>query len=101
MTDHDGVDAHGLNVLGRVDEGLALGGLELDDEKSMVSAPSRRAANEKLVRVRVEFSKNRFAQVRPARMGIFCVQLPLASLNATAASRMMFSSSAERLSRSK
>ena len=35
-------------------------------EKSTVSAPNRRAASEKLVRVRVDGSKNRFAQVRPA-----------------------------------
>ena len=34
-------------------------------EKSTVSAPSRRAASEKLVRVRVEASKNRLAQVLP------------------------------------
>ena len=32
-----------------------------EEEKSTVSAPSRRAASEKLVRVRVEFSKNKFA----------------------------------------
>ncbi len=71
-----------------------------DEEKSIVSAPSRRAASEKLVRVRVEFSKNRFAQVRPARTGSFRVQLAVASLNVPALSRMTLISSAERLSRS-
>ena len=34
------------------------------EEKSTVSAPSRRAASEKLFRVRVQFSKNRLASVR-------------------------------------
>ena len=71
-----------------------------EEEKSIVSAPSRRAASEKLVRVRVEFSKNRLAQVRPARIGIFCAQLAVASLNVTALSRMMLISSADRLSTS-
>ena len=37
-----------------------------EEENSTVSAPSRRAASEKLLRVRVEFSKNRLASVRPA-----------------------------------
>ena len=46
-----------------------------EDEKSIVSAPKRRAASEKLVRVRVEGSKNKLAQVRPDRIGIFCTQL--------------------------
>ncbi len=71
-----------------------------DAEKSIVSAPKRRAASEKLVRVRVEDSKNKLAQVRPARMGIFCAQLPVDSLNVTALSRMTLISSADRLSTS-
>ena len=65
--------------------------------KSTVSAPNRRAASEKLVRVRVEASKNRFAQVLPARTGIFCLQPAVASLNITAVSRIVRSSSADRL----
>ena len=42
----------------------------------------------------------RFAQVRPERIGIFCVQFDVASLNATALSRMILISSADRLSKS-
>ena len=45
--------------------------LLVEAEKSTVSAPSRRAASEKLVRVRVEFSKNRLTQVLPVSSGIF------------------------------
>ena len=45
--------------------------LLVEAEKSSVSAPSRRAASEKLFRVRVEFSKNRLTQVLPASRGIF------------------------------
>jgi hypothetical protein len=74
--------------------------LEPDAEKSTVSPPSRRVANEKLVRVRVEFSKNRLATVLPVSNGSFCRQPPVASLSITAVSRTMFISSAERLSRS-
>src|SRR5688572_883906 len=68
-------------------------------EKSTVSAPSRRAANAKLVLVRVDGSKNRFAQVLPARTEIFSRQSLVASLNITAVSRIRLISSAERLSR--
>ena len=70
-----------------------------EDENSTVSAPNRRAASEKLVRVRVEFSKNKFAQVRPASAEILWRQPRVACLNAYAASKIVFSSSA--LSRSK
>ena len=45
--------------------------LLVEAEKSSVSAPSRRAARPKLVRVRVEFSKNRLTHVLPANSGIF------------------------------
>ena len=45
--------------------------LLVEAEKSTVSAPKRRAANEKLVRVRVESSKNRLTQVLPARREYF------------------------------
>src|SRR6185437_12310806 len=68
-------------------------------EKSTVSAPSRRAASEKLVRVRVEGSKNKLAQVRPVNTGSFCLQPAVASLKVAAASRMQFNSSADRSSR--
>ncbi len=37
------------------------------DDMLMTSAPSRFPASSKLVRVRVEFSKNRFTSVRPSR----------------------------------
>ena len=47
--------------------------LLVEAEKSTVSAPSRRAASEKLVRVRVEFSKNRLTQVLPVSSGIFAL----------------------------
>ena len=40
--------------------------LLLEAEKSTTSADSRRAARPKLVRVRVEFSKNRLATTVPA-----------------------------------
>ncbi len=69
-------------------------------EKSIVSAPSRRAASEKLVLVRVDDSKNKLAQVRPPRTEIFCVQPAVASLNVTAVSRIVVISSADRLSTS-
>jgi len=71
-----------------------------EEEKSMVSAPNRRAASEKLVRVRVEFSKNRFAHVRPARSGSFCVQSAEASLSRAAVSKIVVISSADSDSRS-
>ena len=45
--------------------------LLVEAEKSSVSAPNRRAASPKLVRVRVEFSKNKLTQVLPVRSGIF------------------------------
>ena len=53
-------------------------------EKSTVSAPSRRAASEKLVRVRVEFSKNSVTHVVPASKA--CRRCPAfkACLKATA-----------------
>jgi hypothetical protein len=54
MSHNHRIDQHGFDRLGRVDE-----------ENSTVSAPSRFAANEKLLRVRVLFSKKRFAIVRP------------------------------------
>ena len=72
-----------------------------DDENSMVSPPRRRAASEKLLRVRVLLSKNKFASVRPLRTWIFCRQPSVASLKASDVSRMQFSSSAERLSKSR
>ena len=74
--------------------------LRAEAEKSTVSAPNRRAASEKLVRVRVEASKNKLAQVLPARTGIFCLQPAVASLNVTAVSRIVLNSSGDRLSRS-
>ena len=62
--DHD-VDAHRLDVLGGVDEGLALAEAGAGGVKSSVSAESRRAARLKLVRVRVEGSKKRLTTTLP------------------------------------
>jgi len=67
-------------------------------EKSTTSAPSRRAASEKLSRVRVEFSKNRLAIVWPVSRATFSVQPFVASLSRTAVSRINVSSSADRSS---
>src|SRR4029079_19517471 len=67
-------------------------------EKSTVSAPNRRAAREKLVRVRVEGSKNKLAQQRPVSSDSFCRQPTVASLNAAALSRISVNSSADRSS---
>src|SRR5690348_5691941 len=64
-------------------------------EKSTVSAPNRRAASEKLIRVRVEASKNKFAQVRPESTGSLRLQPAVASLNVAAESRMQSNSSAD------
>ena len=58
------------------------------------------SASEKLVRVRVEFSKNRLATVRPVRMGSFLRAAGRRFFERPAVSRMMLSSSAERLSKS-
>ena len=69
-------------------------------EKSITSAPSRLAANEKLVRVRVEFSKNKFTIVRPASTESFCRHPPVASLKRLAVSRSKHISSGESRSRS-
>jgi hypothetical protein len=52
-----------------------------DDENSIVSAPKRRAAKEKLFRVRVEFSKNKFAHVVPINTGSFDLQLLVSARN--------------------
>ena len=60
--------------------------LLVDAEKSTTSAPSRRAASEKLVRVRVEFSKNRFTTVEPVSTESFRRQLSVASLKRAAVS---------------
>src|SRR5262245_60609712 len=71
-----------------------------DAENSIVSAPNRRAAREKLVRVRVEFSKKRLQTVLPGNTETFCRQPPVASLKANAVSSTTRISSAERLSKS-
>ena len=75
--------------------------LLVEAEKSSVSAPSRRAASEKLFRVRVEFSKNRLTQVLPVSSGIFRWPSAAACLNTSALSRISVISSAERSSRPK
>ena len=65
----------------------------------MVSAPSRLAASEKLLRVRVLFSKNRLAIVFPASND----SLPERSIQVTqllAVSSSVVMSAADRLSRS-
>ena len=73
--------------------------LLLEAVKSSVSAPSRRAARAKLVRVRVEFSKNKLQQVLPARAAI--LRPPWSSMRrkTAALSRIRVISSAERSSR--
>ena len=67
-------------------------------EKSTTSAPSRRAASPKLVRVRVEFSKNKLTQVLPTSMGNLRCPWSNAFLNLSAVSRISKISSAERSS---
>jgi hypothetical protein len=57
------------------------------DVNSMVSPPSRRAASEKLFRVRVEFSKNRLAQVFPCKAVNLRRKPSVANLNAAAVSK--------------
>ena len=60
--------------------------LLVEAEKSTTSAPSRRAASEKLVRVRVEFSKNRFTTVEPVSTESLRRQWSVASLKRAAVS---------------
>ena len=72
--------------------------LLVEAEKSIVSAPSRRAASEKLFRVRVEFSKNRLTQVLPASTGILRWPSSAARRKTSALSRIRVISSAERSS---
>ena len=71
-----------------------------EEENSTVSAPRRLAASEKLLRVRVEFSKNKFARVRPVSTLILRRQSSVAALKRSAVSSKQFNSSAERLSAS-
>ena len=68
-----------------------------EDEKSIVSAPSRRAASAKLVLVRVEFSKNRLATVVPDSRSTFLEQLSVRALNCSAVSRIVVISSEENI----
>src|SRR4051812_48285941 len=67
--------------------------------KSCVSAESRLAARLKLVRVRVEFSKNRLKTIRPWSAGTFLRLRVEISDNDSAVSRMPWISSRERSSR--
>src|SRR3954471_4236535 len=53
-----------------------------------VSADSRFSANSNEMRVRVEFSKNRFTIVDPRSAGTFLIARSLISLNGSAVSRM-------------
>ena len=75
--------------------------LLVEAEKSTVSAPKRRAASEKLVRVRVEFSKNSVTQVLPFRSGSCERSWAIACLKTAALSRISVISSAERSSKPK
>ena len=68
--------------------------------KSSVSALSRRAAVEKLTRVRVEGSKNRFTTVLPCKSGRFLCGNWLTSTNPSALSRIASISSRLSSSRS-
>src|SRR3954451_19776648 len=67
--------------------------------KSWVSAESRLAARLKLVRVRVEFSKNRLKTIRPCRAGTFLRLRVEISANESAVSRIPTISSRVRSSR--
>ncbi len=73
--------------------------LEPLGEKSCVSADSRLAARLKLVRVRVEFSKNRLKTIRPCRAGTFLRLRVEISANDSAVSRIARISSRESSSR--
>ncbi len=73
--------------------------LEPLGEKSWVSAESRLAARLKLVRVRVEFSKNRLKTIRPWRAGTFLRLRVEISANDSAVSRIATISSRDRSSR--
>src|SRR3954451_12975495 len=67
--------------------------------KSWVSAESRLAARLKLVRVRVEFSKNRLKTIRPWSAGTFLRLRVEISANESAVSRIPTISSRERSSK--
>ena len=101
MPDHHHVDAHGLDILGRVNEGLALAQAGARGVKSSVSAPNRRAASEKLVRVRVDASKKQVSACPPSKRRELFLQPPVASLNEQAVSRIRRISSAESSSKPK
>ncbi len=62
--------------------------------KLMTSADSRFAASSKLMRVRVEFSRNRFTTVRPRSAGTFLMTRVPTSRRLSAVSRMRTTSSA-------
>ena len=64
------VDAHGLDVLGRVDERFALGEAAGGGGEVERVGPQPPGGQPKLVRVRVEFSKKRLTQVLPVSSGI-------------------------------
>ena len=67
MVPHDdGVGPHGVQRHRRVEQRRPLRTEEVATSMLITSAPSRLAATSKLVRVRVEFSKNRLITVRPA-----------------------------------
>jgi hypothetical protein len=69
-------------------------------ENSTVSAPNRLAAKEKLLRVRVLFSKNRLAHVFPVSSGNLRRQFSVASLSRWAVSSSSVNSAADKLCRS-
>ena len=100
VPDHHHVDAHRLDVLGGVDERLALAGAgAAGGEVERVGAPSRRAARPKLVRVRVDGSKNRLTTTLPLRSSPLGMSPTPTPRNASAASRSRVSSAAVRPSR--
>src|SRR3954463_5402885 len=72
--------------------------LETLGVKSCVAAESRLAARLKLVRVRVEFSKNRLKTIRPCSAGTFLRLRVEISANESAVSRMATISSRDRSS---
>ena len=100
MPHDDDIDAHRLDVLGRVDERLALGQAASRRRKSR---PCRRpAAGRPAKSWSACGSSSRRTDWRsscPSSSDNFCWQPPVASLNITAVSRITLISSAERLSK--
>ena len=68
MPHDDGIRPHGAERVQRIDQRFAFGDAGTRGGDGKTSAPSRFAAISKLVRVRVEASKNRLTMVLPCRI---------------------------------